>query len=386
MPIALVKADDADSNACVRHELTQGRPVAVPTETVYGLLADVKQADSVAYLRRSGPSPTTGPLAIHLGASYPVAELAGKASPLFRRLVRKAWPGPLTIILEQPPADFGPVLQNLPHAAFQEVTLPLEEGWSAVQLRCPQERWTGSFLDLMGQEGMGPLVAVGLAVGSAPAVEADEAQEAVERRNASWAGMGRCQLVVDGGRTKYAKSSTVIRVRQNRWSLVRAGVWDERTVRRLAKFTLLFVCTGNTCRSPMAAALARQALMKKSKISVDELGAFGIEIESVGVSAWEGQRASEGALAAMRRRGLDISTHRSRRLTATQVQNSDLVLVMTSGHRQEVLAAVPSASDKVRLLGEKPVPDPIGGEEEEYEAVARELETMVARVMEGLDL
>lgn len=123
---------------------------------------------------------------------------------------------------------------------------------------------------------------------------------------------------------------------------------------------VLFVCTGNTCRSPMAEGIYN---------SLSE-GAF-----SRGLMA-EGGNASVNAIKAVKKLGIDISKHASRQLTIEDIDEADLVLTMTEGHKRAILNAVPD-TDKVFTIGEyagkSDVSDPYGSTEEVYEACAKQL-------------
>src|SRR5688500_8744706 len=144
----------------------------------------------------------------------------------------------------------------------------------------------------------------------------------------------------------------------------------------------LFVCSGNTCRSPLAEAIARRA--------IDEAGRTDIEVSSAGTHAWDGAPASDGALLGGTERGLDLSSQRARRLTPEIVRESDLILVMAPSHLAQVKDLDPGAN--VHLLGgfvsgEAPgstVQDPFGGDLAAYRETAddleRELKGMLARL------
>lgn len=118
---------------------------------------------------------------------------------------------------------------------------------------------------------------------------------------------------------------------------------------------VLVVCTGNTCRSPMAEGWLKPKLAGK-----------GWTAESAGVAARDGQPASPEAVDAMREIGIDISKHRSRALSKDRVDGADIILAMTDGHRRELLFRFPEAKDKMFLVKgfglEKPgsVMDPVG--------------------------
>ncbi len=103
---------------------------------------------------------------------------------------------------------------------------------------------------------------------------------------------------------------------------------------------LIFVCTGNTCRSPMAEGLLRDLLPADSEW----------EISSAGVCAAEGWPVSEHSVDALREKEIDIANSTSTTLTPALIEDADLLVTMTEGHRQAVLAAVPESEDKVFLL------------------------------------
>ncbi len=126
-------------------------------------------------------------------------------------------------------------------------------------------------------------------------------------------------------------------------------------------YQLLFVCTGNVCRSPMAEYLMRQKLGKTSNW----------QITSAGLFTANGQPASTMAIQAMDEVGIDIRKHRSRQITAEIINQSNMIVVMTKAHLMELLSRFPDAQDRAYVLGSflaKPsdIIDPIGGNIEIY--------------------
>ncbi len=106
---------------------------------------------------------------------------------------------------------------------------------------------------------------------------------------------------------------------------------------------VLIVCTGNTCRSPMAQAMLTQMVQDKE---------LRVEVESAGVSAFGGDAPTPQAEQAMKGYGLDISTHRSRAVHVDMLAECDLILTMTSSHKQQILRVLPDMADKIFVLGE----------------------------------
>ena len=142
-------------------------------------------------------------------------------------------------------------------------------------------------------------------------------------------------------------------------------------------FRILFVCSGNTCRSPLAEAIARRLL--------EEEGIDDVEVSSAGTFALEGGCASSGSLEVARENGLDLESFTTRRLTSELLDRADLVLVMEPGHRSGVLGLSPVADMKTKLLGElaafrgadAAVADPFGGTLDSYRRTFAKIEKFV---------
>ncbi len=150
-------------------------------------------------------------------------------------------------------------------------------------------------------------------------------------------------------------------------------------------FRLLFVCTGNTCRSPMAEVIARRR--------ITDFGWSRVEVRSAGVGAFDGSPASGGAVRAAEAHGLDLSGHSASLLTQEEVDGADLILTMSASHLMRVVEL--GGGDRAAMVtsygggGDEGaisagVPDPIGGPDEEYSETFDLLNDLIARVLERL--
>lgn len=144
---------------------------------------------------------------------------------------------------------------------------------------------------------------------------------------------------------------------------------------------VLLVCSGNTCRSPMAAALLRRAWTQAG-------AGWDLEVLSAGTSTVAGLTATEHAIKALGRRGVDLSDHRSRAVTEA-LHGVDLILTMTENHKQQVVFLRPELADRTFTLGEYAgsagdVADPFGGSLAEYERTADTLEQLLQAVVQRM--
>lgn len=147
---------------------------------------------------------------------------------------------------------------------------------------------------------------------------------------------------------------------------------------------ILFVCTGNSCRSIMAEGLMREALKR--------LGKEGITVASAGVSAIDGFNPTKETVESMMARGIDVSAARSKSITEEMIKDYDLILVMTAHHRDEIIERFPQADHKTHILkkyglqnssvaeGNIDIIDPIGKPLEVYERTLDEIKREVDRV------
>jgi len=357
----------ADQIATVAESLAAGELVLLPTETVYAIAFNLQSASARQRVEQIKPSTVQSPWVIHVAGAEQLLKHQPHLTPLARRLMAKTWPGPVAYQLPVSDAD-EPLVRGWLGPAAERVLFGQPLSW---RVRCPDHSFTQHLLSKID-------FPIAMVAASSPEQVANELSSIAPPI------LEGVDTVVDGGPSRYKKSSTLVGVTEDRVQVLRPGVIDERIVDRLAEFLIVFVCSGNTCRSPMAAAIARTLLARRLGVKPDDLGARRLRVASAGLHAGHGMPATSEAVVAAQEQGADLSTHFSQPATGDLLRRADVIYTMTDAHREEILDRHPEAAAKTsRLDPDGDIEDPIGYDQMVYSQVARHLsEVLESRLNE----
>jgi protein-tyrosine phosphatase len=339
-----------------------GGLVAFPTETVYGIACRVK-IDSLAKLDDLKGRTAEKHYTLHIGHKGDVNKYVPTIGLNAQKLIKNAWPGPLTIVFELDEKDIERQRENLERDVFESLYKN-----SCIGIRCPDS----TIATMLLQQTTNPVVAPSANItGKPPAVDGGQVLAQFS---------GQIELLLDAGPCKHKKSSTVVKIGKKELKMLRPGVYSGEELERLSQITFLFVCTGNTCRSPMAEGIFRKYLAEKLRCNVDELGMIGYKVDSAGIMGSAGFPASAGAVRACAAMGIDIGAHRNKGLSRELIEGSDFMFAMEQLHQDRIVALEPEAANRCLLLaGNTGIPDPIGHSQRFYNSCAKLIEKAVKK-------
>jgi len=377
MPPIVIDLRQADDNRDIVHRavqtLSEGGLVVFPTETVYGLGASAQHAAGVQKIFDVKGRSQQAPLALAIKSAEEAMDYAPHLGRVAQRLARRCWPGPVTLVVEQSTqgGTHEGLVGQLP-ASVRQAVAPN----GSVGLRVPANETVLAILRMLS----GPIVLTSANRSGQPA--AVTAEEAIESLG------DHVALVLNDGACRYGQPSTVVRADADGWSCIREGVVSQSALDRLSSMLILFVCTGNTCRSPMAEVMMRQLVAEKLGCSAEELDDRGILIASAGIAAAPGCGPSVESVGVMKEKSLCLANHASQPLTEKLVRHADVILTMTAAHRHAILRRWPEAASRTQTLRPDAgdISDPIGGPISVYSECAEQIESALRVRINELEL
>jgi protein-tyrosine phosphatase len=340
--------------------IDEGGLVGFPTETVYGIACRVR-TDSISKLNKiKGRNPSKY-YTLHIGQKNEVNKYVPNIGLRANKLIKNVWPGPLTLVFELDYEDIKQQKEILDKELFANLYKN-----NSLGIRCPDNPIAAMLLQQTSNAVIAPSANL---ANQPPAVEAKEVLAQLS---------GKIELLIDAGLCKYKQSSAVVKIGNMSIEILRLGIYSKAQLDAMSVVKFLFVCTGNTCRSPMAEGIFRKYLAEKLQCKVDQLEQAGYKISSAGVMDTNGYPASAGAFAACAAKGIDLSAHRNKGLSKELIEEYDFIFAMEQIHKDSIIALSHEAADKCFLLAEdKGITDPIGHPQEFFNRCADMVEAAV---------
>ncbi len=368
LPTAPSGPPDEALIASAAQSLRAGKLIGLPTETVYGIGAALTSSSALAALQQLLNIQGRPAWVIHVASTNGPSAYVARIAPLARRLMKRLWPGPVAIQVLPDAGDMSRLQALLGQSGADAA---LTDGY--LTFRCTETEITRRMIAVAET----PVTIMG-AAGNQRIERAENLPPTIREQLA---------VVISGPPPRYEQPSTLIRIRGDVLDVLREGAVAERVIQRSAEMVLVFVCSGNTCRSPMAAGLASRLLAEKLGIPLSELPRRHLVIRSAGLYASSGMPAAPEAVRAAAELGADIQKHRSAPLTDELLRRADMIYTMTQSHRDDIVSRSPLAGERtVTLDPDGDIDDPIGRGEQVYRRTARRIEHLIGKRLAELEL
>lgn len=328
--------------------IRKGGLVVFPTETVYGIAADFSNPQAMKRLREVKRRADNKPFSILISQIGLISNYTWTTDSKLFKLIYACWPGPLTVVV------------------------PSKEEGKTIGVRMPDH----SIALKLVQDSQCTIAAPSANIeGNTPPSTCAEALRDLD---------GLVDIAIDGGEARIGTGSSVVDMTKKDPVVLRGGVITQEDVNRIVgKKTVLFVCTGNSCRSVMAEYLLKERVK----------GRDDIEVVSAGTGVFIQSGASSETVAVLAEEGIDAASHLAQPINTILLKKSDLIIVMTRNHRDQVLERVPEVEKRVYLLKEfanipssgednLDVPDPIGKPRGFYKECLREVKEAIHKIAE----